>query len=283
MSFGARLKRERELRGITLEEIARETKIAGRMLSYIEADRFDRLPPGIFRQSFVRSYARCLGIDEEKAVQDYLLAVDRLDNKGFSPGVAEVERASAGSPPEKSHGSGKRRRTILTSTAALLGILAIFYFVETRARIEEAEQPAVKNEFTVGTPSPTIPQASRLGGLGHQELPKVVAEPAPKEPAEAAEVARPEPTPVPQLNIAAREQTWVTVSAEGTTLYSGLLRSAEIKSFSLQQPLNLRLSNPSRVELSVNGQSFAELGEAGKVRTIVVSAENYRRFLATAQ
>lgn len=70
MSFGANLKRE--LRGITLEEIAQETKISFQILSYIEANQFDRLPEGIFRESFIRSYSRYLGINEEKTVHEFL-------------------------------------------------------------------------------------------------------------------------------------------------------------------------------------------------------------------
>ncbi len=293
MSFGANLKRERELRGITLEEIARETKIGLRMLSYMEADRFDLLPPGIFRQSFIRSYARYLGIDEGKAVQEYLMTDDRWNTADVSPGGGETKQASTGSPPKKSHPSRNRKRTVLSSSAALLGVLAIFYFVETRARTDQAElnalgnrraeQPSAKKGSTAGASSQAIRQPSRLGGLGHQGTPKVLGELAPHKPAGTAEVAKSKPTPDPQLSIKAREQTWVTVSAEGTTLFSGLLRSDETKSFSLQQPLSLRLSNPKRVALSVNDQSFGELGEAGKVKTIVVSAENYQRFLAATE
>ena len=163
MSVGASLKREREIRGITLEEIARETKIAVRLLSYIEVDRFDQLPSGIFRQSFVRSYARYLGIDEEKAVQEYLSARDSLNIADSSPGVVETGQASADSPAKKRHLTGNQRRTVLTSILALLGALAIFYFVETRARTDQAEinvlgsrkaeQPSVKKASPIGPPS----------------------------------------------------------------------------------------------------------------------------------
>ena len=85
MSLGAELKRERELRGVTLEEIARETKIRASLLGYIEDDRFDRLPAGVFRRSFVRSYARYLGIDEDKSVREYLLVEDRLNPRATGP------------------------------------------------------------------------------------------------------------------------------------------------------------------------------------------------------
>src|SRR5512140_1087597 len=74
-SFGQRRQREREMRGITLEEIATSTKIGTRSLRALEEDRFDQLPGGIFNKGFVRAYARCVGIDEEQAVADYLLSL----------------------------------------------------------------------------------------------------------------------------------------------------------------------------------------------------------------
>ena len=91
MSLGAELKRERELRGITLEEIARETKIRTSLLGYLEADRFDRLPSGVFRQSFVRSYARYVGIDEDKSVRECLMVEDKINATVQQPYTPEPE------------------------------------------------------------------------------------------------------------------------------------------------------------------------------------------------
>ena len=70
-SFGENLKREREMRGVTLQEISDATKIGTRALIALEEERFDQLPGGIFNKGFVRSYARFLGMDEESAVVAY--------------------------------------------------------------------------------------------------------------------------------------------------------------------------------------------------------------------
>ena len=78
MSFGANLKRERELRGISLEEIAKATKISVRLLAAIESDRHDLLPGGVFRTSFIKSYARYLGMNEEKVLQEYCLTTETV-------------------------------------------------------------------------------------------------------------------------------------------------------------------------------------------------------------
>src|SRR5207302_2922527 len=69
------MRREREMRDVSLEEIAEATKIGTRSLRALEEQDFDKLPGGIFNKGFVRSYARYLGLDEEQAVADYMAAL----------------------------------------------------------------------------------------------------------------------------------------------------------------------------------------------------------------
>ena len=70
-SFGERLRREREMRGIGLDEIATATKISTRNLRALENEKFDQLPGGIFNKGFVRAYAKFLGIDQDQIVAEY--------------------------------------------------------------------------------------------------------------------------------------------------------------------------------------------------------------------
>ena len=57
-SFGERLRQEREARGISLDDIAKATKIGTRSLKALEEENFSILPGGIFNKGFVRAYAR---------------------------------------------------------------------------------------------------------------------------------------------------------------------------------------------------------------------------------
>ena len=98
-SFGERLQREREMRGVTLDEIAEATKIGTRSLRALEAQEFEKLPGGIFNKGFVRAYAKFLGIDEEQAVTDYEAAVQRKACRQGSKGT-----------PGSSSGAGRRER-----------------------------------------------------------------------------------------------------------------------------------------------------------------------------
>src|SRR5262245_66492520 len=73
-SFGETLRRERELRGVSLREIADATKISVRFLQALEQDRLEVLPGGVFRRAFVRQYARHLGLDAERLVGEFVFA-----------------------------------------------------------------------------------------------------------------------------------------------------------------------------------------------------------------
>ena len=73
-AFGENLRREREMRGVSLEEISSATKISLRFLEAIEREDFAKLPGGIFSRSFIRTYARYLGLDEERVVAEFQLA-----------------------------------------------------------------------------------------------------------------------------------------------------------------------------------------------------------------
>src|SRR4030095_15218806 len=67
-SFGASLKRERELRGISLQEVAEATRIRPQYLEAIESDRFETLPGFTFLKGYVRSYAQYVGLNPDEVL-----------------------------------------------------------------------------------------------------------------------------------------------------------------------------------------------------------------------
>lgn len=73
-TFGERLKRERELREVPMEEITLATRIGPRFLQALENEEWEKLPGGVFNRGFVRSIARYLGLDEEAFLAEYDLA-----------------------------------------------------------------------------------------------------------------------------------------------------------------------------------------------------------------
>src|SRR5260370_8103763 len=73
-NFGERLKRERELREVSVDELTKATRISARFIGALENEDWDKLPGGIFGHGFVRAIARYLGLDEEALLGEYDLA-----------------------------------------------------------------------------------------------------------------------------------------------------------------------------------------------------------------
>jgi curved DNA-binding protein CbpA len=69
---GKMLKQIRERMGVELKTISMETRIPVKVLEGIEDENFQRLPAQVYLKGFLRGYARCLGLDSEKVVEDYL-------------------------------------------------------------------------------------------------------------------------------------------------------------------------------------------------------------------
>ncbi len=121
-TFGSRLRYERERRQIDLRSIAESTKIAVPLLQGLERDDVSRWPSGIFRKSFIRSYAEAIGIDPEPVVREFAdLFPDPLEAE--IPTLAPVRpKPETTEPPLSSSRPLTVKLTITWSGSAFNGI-----------------------------------------------------------------------------------------------------------------------------------------------------------------
>ena len=80
-SLGERLRRARELRGLTLERIARETKIPQRHLEAFERDNLTAVPSGFYQRAELRTYAQAVGLDQRLALAELESALAPVDTR----------------------------------------------------------------------------------------------------------------------------------------------------------------------------------------------------------
>jgi hypothetical protein len=72
---GPALRRFREARGVTLEEIAQRSKVSARFFKYIEEERFEMLPAPVYLRGFLAEYARGVGLEPRCTAEGYLARV----------------------------------------------------------------------------------------------------------------------------------------------------------------------------------------------------------------
>ena len=159
-SFGARLRTQRLERQIELSDIAEQTKIRVSLLEGLERDDLSQWPGGIFRRSYVRTYARAIGLDPDAVVREFL----ELYPESTEENVTSVLAAARGI----SHSSRPRTRVELMLGSAL-GALP----VRRPAPDSQPEPPAVSRE------PETVPRVAESFAVDSAQ-----AEPPPAPPAE---------------------------------------------------------------------------------------------------
>jgi len=87
MAFGPDLRRARERRGLSLEQIAERTKVAASLYAGLERNDLSRWPSGLFRRAFVRAYAEAVGLDPEDVCRRF---VALFPEEGAAPPASAV-------------------------------------------------------------------------------------------------------------------------------------------------------------------------------------------------
>ncbi|MGH9492873.1 MAG: helix-turn-helix domain-containing protein [Terriglobales bacterium] len=257
-SFGERLQREREMRGITLEEIADSTKIGTRSLRALEQEDFDKLPGGIFNKGFVRAYARYLGIDEEQAVADFLAAAGEPEQPLPSPFPREKQA------PASSHQGWAVILSVLGLAAVLWGGR---YIYERSQRSEPTSPPQTQVEPQKPPPTSPPAPAAQTGG----EAGTVASTPAESSGNPAA--VQPAAGEGFVLRVRAKEDTWLSITADGHAVMEGTLAAADSREVRAKKSVVLKLGNAAGVEVSHNGTAVPPLGRANEVKTVVFTPE----------
>jgi hypothetical protein len=149
LDFGAKMRRARERRGLSLAEIAAATKIAPAALEALERNDISRLPGGIFSRAFVRSYAAQVGLDPEATIREFIA---RFPDASVTAGSPHV--------PTEDHAAIESQRASASTAVALLAIsvplvAAILYFsraTPSRARVDApASRGAAPSAAGTGT------------------------------------------------------------------------------------------------------------------------------------
>jgi cytoskeletal protein RodZ len=295
------------MRGVTLEEMSAATRISIRFLEAIESEELAKLPGGIFTRSFVRTYARYLGLDEERVLTDCQLA-------GRQKPEFDIRRITANRA--RQDGAAVRTRLIGLLAAALLlaGGYGLFHHsrrvrelrgntpvaVPPRTSATTTANPAATPSIATNPPAnvpasqpsaPALPEsnpsqtASVTSSGGATPAPATTPSAPPSagtktQPAGAGAASQPPPT-APGLSdlalqVAATERAWVAVDADGKTVLQKALNPNEVENLKAHESFDVTVGNASGIMLTLNGETLKPLGRRGEVKSIHLTREDVR-------
>jgi len=302
--FGEKLKREREMRAITLEEIAAATKIGTRSLKALEEEHFDQLPGGIFNKGFVRAYAKFLGIDEEQAVSDYEAATSDVGNSTVTQMAAmadQVERQRKAKEAESGQGAGTG--AMLAAIVAIVVLCGIGFggykgwqykkhqqVVEASApvhRAPEAVTPVATSSTDANEPASTGAAAGTTPGTALTTDNSAAATSTPASGAATGSTKTDEKSAAPapefpiNVTIRATKKAWLQVKSDGKNVFADNMDpeipAEKERTFRGKENVQLVLGNAGGVEVSFNGKPLGTLGSEGQTRKLTITPEGIQK------
>ena len=251
-NFGELLKREREMREVSLNEITKATRIGPRFLEALENEEWDKLPGGVFNRGFVRAIAHFLGLDEENLLAEYDLARGEPNLPTPQPYENKIPRPPIWVP----------LLAFLALLAVLAGLVAGGMYGWRRFAAYRAAKHA-PGSSVVPAQAPTetgTVVTSAAAGSAPSSGPANVQAPVPLD-----------------LSVSTSAPTHVRVVADGTILVDSDLLAGENHHYSATQQFEVSAGDSSAVLLELNGQAMPPIGTPGASGTIVLSQKDLRQ------
>ena len=243
-SLGQQLRRAREALGVSLRDVSEQTRITMRHLEAIEADDYKHLPGGIFNKSFIKSYARHVRFDEQRALELYARTArergEGTDEVATTPQRSRVYTSEAARSPLVTYGL----------SAIIVGILILIVYAGLHYyRRTEGQQAAAQT-----TPTPA---------------------------AQAAAQATPTPAPAVQgfhIQVKSARPFWLTSWQDDDKKKRGrFLKPDAPEEFEPASALNLHYDQTSAdaLQVTVNGQALKPPADS---TTWTITKDNYKQY-----
>ena len=257
-SFGLYLREAREGCGLTLRQISVSTKISMTVLRALEMGRTNDIPGGIFVRTFVKSYAREVGLDPDEAIERLLSVCGEPRLKLQAHAIGLRSR-----PSLETVASAKRVTMWLTAGGVPIAVLFVAFALRLGGTPDAdvsvlanatLREDAAGSAFTSDTSAP-----ERRAGLPFGRA-----------------------APVDGLLTIAIHPTgpcWVSLTVDGDRVFSRVLRTGEREVHAAEEEVVIIVGDTATFAFSINEQPGQLPRGAGQVATVTINRDNYRRYV----
>ena len=249
MSLGSVIRQARIDAGLSIDDLSERTSIRAGLLKEIESDDFTKCGGETYARGHLRNIAPLLKMDAGVLLELY------ENEQSMQPRRIQemlAENNVMTNPVDKKTISWKTLAGISLATLALLGAVQI---IISNSKTTEISSPEAVATETATAESTNTSEA--------QPTPTATSTPT------TVRDTYSSGTGVSVKVAASRGNSWLFVSdANGTTLYSGQIRSGQNLNFSSSTRVSLKVGNAGAVDISVNGKGAQQIGDDGEVITV---------------
>ena len=272
-SPGEYLKREREIRGVSLEDISDATKIRVGLLISIESNDFNALPVTPFVKGFIQAYCRYLGLDAQDAILRYEAYMRSLAENETS---ALKQRAADKIRKPEAQVSYPPLSIIVIAAITIMVIVGGIYTIISEKQSSQApdsfpDKDSQGQGYSQTSRSPEKHSEDKGGAKkeGHS---------LPIKPEGQADIT---PNPFASktsagpltLIIEAVKSVWIKTAVDGQEPFEVSLKEGEKVKWNAKEGFSILIGNAGGVKVIFNGEPLGSLGEEGKVVKLVLPKE----------
>jgi len=272
-SAGARLKKLRLEKGLSLEDVYKKTKIHLSILKSIEEDNLVGISP-IYIKGFLKIYCGLLGVDYKDYYSDSQEG-QRTEKK--APEDTQEEPALSHPTPFKGtpfkldyfKRFGIKVKNIIPIAVIILSVLGLFNlgkFIASRRSSNRAQE--ITREIEKADNERGKAQAVKSDQKGKKAGVKVAAakKSATKPASNVSSGIR--------LSIRAKENCWVHLLVDSKVVFHAVLKKNKFESWQAKKKIEFSLGNAGGVELELNGKVIPPLGRRGQVvKNVLITKE----------
>lgn len=259
--IGAILKKERESRKITLEQVEEATKIRRKYLDAIENEKFEVLPGEVYVKGFVATYLKYLGIKDRADVNEILKP--KPAPVDISEQIAAAEQAHEEQASQKLQRSDKKhtKRKEVFEEPPLTKNTKMILFISIAAILVLF---ILQSVYSAGQPNPNDDVQQNIAGEQQDEAQNSENTDVPVVPEEPVYTGLEMTLEIMNLDPSKTEKCWMKVTVDGVaTEYN--LTEGQIQQVYAAEQIDLHLGNAGVVNVTLNGQELGALGAQGKV------------------
>lgn len=262
---GQTLNRQRELLGLSLEEVENHTRLRQHYLEALEAGNLTGLPSPVQGRGMLKNYASFLGMDPEPLLLRYAegLQMELAARQATRP----IPSRPVPTPPRP---PGTLRR--LLSAETFLGVviaIALIGFVAWGAirifamRSEQTPSPTAPSiaEVLLAAPSPTPTPSPLPPTPTVPPLPVAATQP----PETAVLAVLPGVQEGVQVYVTVRQRAWVRVTVDGEVVYEGRVVPGSAYQYDGKEMVDILTSNGAGLQIFFNQQDLGPMGLFGEV------------------
>ena len=278
MEVGQKLFEQRELLGLSLEDVERHTHLRIRYLKALEAGDLDELPSPVQGRGMLKNYAEFLGLDSDALL---LTFADGLQ-AGLTQRRPETSQPSPEPPPTPRQEPKRRRflnRDVFIGAFVVIFLLAFgvwggLQIAEMRnIPTEVLPTPPSIAEVLLPTPTSTLqptPTATVLAAIDAEAI--ITPDQANSQDTDVIVTPIALVGPV-RLQILVRERAYMRIVVDGEVEFDGRVLAGSVYAFAGQELIEIITGSGSALQLLHNEQDIGVLGTYGEAVNFVITID----------